>query len=102
MRYDGTVTVYHYDEATESYSRCVYSGCSVHTVLKAVPSENGARYDNLCTVRIPADDVLPIGLGDYVFDGVGADGPDKRSCRTVVRVCDNRRGILRHWRLDCK
>lgn len=101
---NATVTLYRYNEETDSYARKIFRGVSVHARTKTQFSDRGDGFvdASACTVRIETDRALGISTDDYVFVGVGGAVPDKARCFKVMSFVDNRRGAaLGHWRIEC-
>ena len=79
MLTNGTVTIYHFDEENEEYAPISYGNANIFR-RKRSADEKG---------------------GDYVYLGTTSAPLDRDSCLFVTGYSDNRRGTLKHWRIEC-
>lgn len=106
MTTNADITVWHYNEEKETYSRSVFEHVSMHSVKKSVASLNarsGMRRNNSCKIRIPVTKNINVYIGDYIRRGIHAGNiPDRFSDMRVTEIADNRRGGIPHWRISCE
>ncbi len=105
MRTDSYVTLWHFDEFREVWTREDFpAACAT---AKQRLAKNGIKqkgfYDaSGCIVRIPGSRQINVKPGDYVNIGICKGAyPDKQKALKVIEVSDNRRGGSPHWRLSC-
>lgn len=100
---DNTITVFHYDDINEAYTKKVFSGAEV---TKAEGISTGKLGDSEKTkgiIRIPSKKSLDIYTGDYVYIGRTDDlRPDRSKVNKIVTVKNNLCGapFLRHIRIE--
>lgn len=94
------ISIFHYDG--EAYTHVFTGRASVYQSLKSAPSGNGFIYDNTFKIRIPTTQDIAVSVNDYVYIGNTEVMPKKAECMKVISVGDNRRGGLKHWRIECK
>lgn len=105
---NGSITLYSYDENSGTYTPCQYRNVSIYMKNASAGSNygysgrGGFTDSNVCTVRIPTSAAIDISCDDYVYPGLAAGAIDKSKCLKVVSFSDNRRGSLKHWRIDCR
>ena len=105
MQASFNITIWHFDDDKEEYSRQVICGVYVDGVKKI--AKNGIKQKGFfdaktLRVRIPARKDIFVFLGDYVRVGkYDEDAPDKVHCFKVNEIKDNRRGGQPHWRISC-
>lgn len=100
MLTDKVISIFRYDG--ESY-RHIFSGkASVYQSAKSAPSDKGFIYDNTFKIRIPTTQDIAVSVNDYIYIGNTEVMPKKAECMKVISVGDNRRGGLKHWRIECK
>lgn len=100
---NGTVTIYHYDEASEAYAATQYPKASIYHGTKTVAQDGNLISQGFCKIRIPTSERIDISTDDYIYLGL-TDAPlDKSQCLKVIAFGDNRRGskMLHHWRIEC-
>lgn len=108
MLTNGSVTVYHYNEASGGYTPKQYKNVSVYFKCgsecggSGYRGSGGFRDSNVCKIRIPTSKEIDISCDDYIYLGLSGGKIDKSKCRKVFAFADNRRGSLKHWRIDCK
>lgn len=95
------VTIFGESEDGEGYIKRFGGIASFHGSVKIAPSDKGFIYGSGYTVRVPSDADLGFKVGDFICVGEFEDIPDRDKRLKVIGVTDNRRGNLRHWRLDC-
>ena len=94
------VTLYHLvDEDAGIFARTVYRGSVYRS--EAVKSEKaGFVNGDVYKIRIPGTAEIPVSLHDYIYVGEGPEKPDTADCKKVYKICDNRRGVLPHVRIE--
>ena len=101
MTTNGIITIYHFDEEKDEYARVWIGGASIYRKRQILSEKNGERTASEAIIRIPTARELKISCGDYIYIGKGARLPEKEKCFYVTGYSDNRRGGLKHWRIDC-
>ena len=106
------VTLYHYDEESEAFTRYFFPRASVHRAVLAAVAESGLVMDSVVKIRIPTDAAGTAGLcdaaglidvGDYVFIGKSeSERPDRARCCKVLGFSQNLRGANPHIRIEAK
>lgn len=105
MQANSKITVWHFDEDSQEYSR--RNICGVYVDITERISKNGIKQKGffdakILRVRIPTTKEISVCPGDYVRVGVhNEDEPKKMFCFKVNEVKDNRRGGQPHWRISC-
>lgn len=100
------ITVFHYDDKNEAYTKTVFSGAEVYKTEKIETGNRGSNGDSEKTsgiIRIPSTKSLDIFVGDYVQTGETDDlRPDFAKVNKICAVRENFRGMpfLRHVRID--
>ena len=100
------VTVFHYDDKNETYTKTVFSGAEVSKTEKIESDGKNYKGDSEKTsgvIRIPSGKSLGIFVGDYVLIGETDDlRPDFARVNKICAVKENFRGMpfLRHIRID--
>ncbi len=101
MTCNGDITVYHYDEETETYIRSYFPEVFKGYTEKLTSEKGGVSSSDIARVRIPTEQDVLIEKNDYVYFGSSdAPSPDKDKCLKVMAIRDNRFGVNPHWRLD--
>ena len=100
---NGSITVYHFDEESEQYTRQIIKGASVFTKCGAKFSDRGDGfvYNNKSVIRIWSADLIDITTNDYILIGAGSEELDRSRCFKVTSVTDNRRGLNKHLKIEC-
>ncbi len=103
MTTNGDITVFHYDELSETYTKTYFPEVFRGHTEQIVSEKGGFAKSDIARVRIPTKDDVQVFENDYVFFGK-AEGrvPDKEKCLRVMAVRDNRFGANPHWRIDLK
>ena len=113
------VTLYHYDEESEAFTRYFFPRASVHRAVLAAVAESGLVMDSVVKIRIPTDAAADtagvngaaglcdavglIDVGDYVFIGKSeSERPDRARCCKVLGFSQNLRGANPHIRIEAK
>lgn len=102
MNTNGDITIYHKDLKTDEYTPTQYRGVNIHHSKSITNSPKGISVDEVCKVRIPTDKNIDVSKEDYVFLGLTSEKIDKSNCLKVFGFADNRRGTLKHWRLELR
>lgn len=97
-----TVTLFYYDEDEAIYKPKVYYNAMAHSVHGINQSDKGMDDANKKTIRIFTEDNLEMYLNGYIRIGEVASELEKNLCNRITVLSDNRRGINRHWRLECE
>lgn len=101
MLTNGTVTIYHFDEQNEEYAPISYGDANIFHRKRSADEKGGFTAASQCIIRIPTDKAIAIETGDYVYLGTTSAPLDRDSCLLVTGYSDNRRGTLKHWRIEC-
>ena len=105
MTTNASITVWHYDEERECYTRKNFSKVWVHNVYKRsdAGSVKGKITGRVCKIRIPAKDDIGLRLGDYVRIGTHtSEIPERGIDMVICEIADNRTGSSPHWRILCE
>ena len=105
MTTNGSITVWHYDDVNECYTKKKFIGVSMQNVQKSSTAlGKGTRTEvRVCKIRIPTTAKVELHLGDYVRIGLSSDKEPERGCDMVItEIADNRRGTNPHWRVLCE
>ena len=100
---NGSITIYHYDEETETYIIAQYPTASIYHGSKTIPQDGNLISQGFCKIRIPTSEKINISTNDYVYLGITDEELDKSKCLKVMAFGDNRRGSsqMHHWRIEC-
>lgn len=94
------ITLYHLtDEDIGTFARTVYHG-SVYRSEAVKPEKAGFVNGDVYKIRIPGTEQIPVTTSDYVYIGIGPDVPQAAECKRIQKICDNRRGVLPHYRIE--
>ncbi len=105
MRSNGDVTLFHFDEASESFKVAYFP--NVHISYKQVVSKSGIKQKGFYAadrgiVRIPTVEKIEVAVGDYVHLGrCNSEMPDRANDLKITQVSDNRVGSLPHFKISC-
>ncbi len=106
MHLNNSVTIYHFDDDTGTYSKSIYKAYTFETKKHQSSSSvnsSGEEDKSVLIVRIPTSDTLDIMPGDRVVTGICNDEiPPKGGFWRVVLTGDRRIGFNPHWRLECE
>lgn len=105
MTTNGSITVWHYDDVNECYTKKKFDSVSMQNVQKSSSAlGKGTRTEtHVCKIRIPTTANVGLYLGDYVRIGLSTDNAPERGCDMVINeITDNRRGANPHWRVLCE
>ena len=97
------ITLYHYDEDNEQWTKNCYF--SVHFFADNLVSvdDTGLSSADVVKIRIPTRQEVPLCNGDRIVRGISlAPAPDRNNCFTVISWSDNRRGTAPHYRVRCR
>ena len=101
MTCNGDITVYHYNEETETYKKSYFPRVFKGHTEKLISEKGGVSSSDIARVRIPTKLDIGIEKNDYVYFGSSdAQTPDKEKCLKVMAIRDNRFGANPHWRID--
>lgn len=100
---NGSVTIYHYDEESESYTLAQYPEASIYHTTKTATQDGNFISQGFCKIRIPTVKQIDISTNDYIYLGITDKELDKSKCLKVAAFGDNRRGSkqMHHWRIEC-
>ena len=100
---NGSITIYHYNEATESYTLTQHTAASIYHGIKTVAQDGNLISRGFCRIRIPTSKHIDISTDDYIYLGLTEKELDKSKCIKVTAFGDNRRGSkpMHHWRIEC-
>lgn len=97
------ITLYHYDEDEETWTKNSYCPVHVYTDNLVSVDDTGLSSADVVKIRIPTQQEVPIHNGDRVVRGVStAASPDRDHGFTVISWSDNRRGTAPHYRVTCR
>lgn len=98
-----SITLFHYDDKKEEYTRQFFKKASVYYDHRSAPAHNGFVHANTVTVRIPTKESIIIKEGDYVYIG-DMRFLNREASLKVTGFSDNRKGSapVRHWRINCE
>ena len=103
MTTNGDITIFHYDEASESYTRSYFPEVFRGHTVQIASEKGGFAHSDIARIRIPTEEEITVSVGDYVFFGKASeDAPEKEKCVRVMGFRDNRFGVLPHWRIDMR
>lgn len=98
---NGDMTVWHFDEDAEIYSRQYFPNVFKSFSKSIVSGKAEISRSDHARVRIPTASDIGIYEHDLVRFGCFTDEhPDKTACLKVMTVRDNRFGANPHWRID--
>lgn len=100
---NGSITLYHYDENSGSYTSMQYPSVSIYHGSKTVTQDGNLISQGFCRIRIPTAERIDVSTNDYVYLGITDAELDKSICLKVMAFGDNRRGSkhMHHWRIEC-
>lgn len=104
----GGITIYSYDEKRGGYTPHQYKNVSIYMKKGSVGSNygysgrGGISDSNVCIIRIPTGSAVAVSCDDYVYLGLTGGAIDKSKCMKVISFSDNRRGGLKHWKIECR
>nr|DAZ63243.1 MAG TPA: hypothetical protein [Caudoviricetes sp.] len=97
------ITVFHYDDVNETYTKKMFSGAEVTKAEGISADKSGDNEKTSGIIRIPSKKSLEIFAGDFVYIGKTDDlRPDRSRVNKIVTVKNNLRGapFLRHIRVE--
>lgn len=99
---NGSVTLYHYDEANSKWERTLLSGVSIYRRNGALSSKGSFAPDNYCVIRVPSQKDISLSIGDYIYTGnTPSQEPLFGVCLKVTAVSQNLRGLSPHIKIIC-
>ncbi len=99
---NGSVTLYHYDEADSKWERTLFSGVSIYRRNGATASGGSFKPDNYCVIRIPYKKAISVSVGDYIYTGnTPSKEPSFGVCLKVTSFSENLRGLSPHIKIIC-
>ena len=99
---NGSVTLYHYDEAASVWERTLFSGVSIYCRHGSSASKGSFSPDNYCVIRIPYQKDISISVGDYIYTGADSSKePSLGGCFKITSVSKNLRGLSPHTKIIC-
>lgn len=108
MTANGSITIYSYNEKSGGYTPHQYRNVGIYmkkgsTALNyGYSGRGGFAESNVCIIRIPTSAAISISCDDYVYPGLTCGAIDKSRCMKVVAFTDNRRGGIKHWKIECR
>ena len=101
MLTNAAVTIWHYDEETERYTRFTSDRVHLYETDGTEDEKGGFTPGRKVILRLFSD--TPVANGDLVRRGVFFDEkPDRNECLAVISITDNRESrLLPHRKVVC-
>lgn len=96
------ITLFRYDEAADEYLNIGTFEAWVHKKDRLHRDGDGETERDCFAVRISADKVSKILIGDRIFFGASTERVSSEKCKTVSWVKDNRFGTQPHWAIEAE
>ncbi len=102
MPINSEITLFRYDETEDEYLNIGVFGAWVHKKDRMHKDGGGETERDCFAVRISADKISEILIGDRIFFGASTERRANEKCKTVSWVKDNRFGTQPHWAIEAE